>query len=448
MIRDVTHEYQIPYKKKNEQGKLVWFYPDEIYEDVLNLYLRTQRPEGIYKEKTRLRDPFRKFNKFKMQKYMNHAIDKVTKELLNPPDYRNIDYWFDEFKFGASLIRYMIDEMASKKKKVMSFTQESILLKSHDNYIYDFAYDKIHENKMAEQFDEHTSKNNEGITITECDMQFKRGRDFLSGMGFEHIDSKVSSFADVYGIWLKENKNSKNFFISKVKRIDDFQKCSLQRLDCVVPKPDKLLEQLKKIEDERFANHYSNYNKNDSWKGLVLSGYGGREDFIIKPSEMTASWRKANKEKLTWKVKPTKLMKKLDAVKKFLESFPFQFEFERIRILKLSKGEGELERHTDIQDKQAGVGDKQWARLHFPLQTNKDVKFKQWNHDGTVTKAHMKVGELWYLDMRKPHTAVNFGEEDRYHLIVDVRSDERLQGWLVNSSKKYPPHKEADDYED
>ena len=60
----------------------------------------------------------------------------------------------------------------------------------------------------------------------------------------------------------------------------------------------------------------------------------------------------------------------------------------------------------------------------------------------------MKVGELWYLDMRKPHTAVNFGEEDRYHLIVDVRSDERLQGWLVNSSKKYPPHKEADDYED
>ena len=50
--------------------------------------------------------------------------------------------------------------------------------------------------------------------------------------------------------------------------------------------------------------------------------------------------------------------------------------------------------------------------------------------------------------MRKPHTAVNFGEEDRYHLIIDVKSDFHLRNWLENSIEVHPPHKETDDYED
>ena len=58
----------------------------------------------------------------------------------------------------------------------------------------------------------------------------------------------------------------------------------------------------------------------------------------------------------------------------------------------------------------------------------------------------MGEGELWYLDMRKPHTAVNFGEQDRYHLIIDVKSDQRLRDWLVRSSEKYPSTKQVDDY--
>ena len=72
----------------------------------------------------------------------------------------------------------------------------------------------------------------------------------------------------------------------------------------------------------------------------------------------------------------------------------------------------------------------------------------RWNTDGSKTKAHMRVGELWYLDMRKPHTADNFGEEDRYHLIIDVKSDFHLRNWLENSIEVHPPHKETDDYED
>ena len=66
--RDKTTEnFTPPY----QDGK--WIYPDSIYDNILNLFLRTQRPEGIYKENTRLRDPFRKINKFKIQKYLNHS---------------------------------------------------------------------------------------------------------------------------------------------------------------------------------------------------------------------------------------------------------------------------------------------------------------------------------------------------------------------------------------
>ena len=70
IFRDLNHEYEKPY----QDGK--WIYPDPIYDNILNCFLRTQRPEGIYKEKTRLRDPFRKINKFKTQKYLNHSEKK------------------------------------------------------------------------------------------------------------------------------------------------------------------------------------------------------------------------------------------------------------------------------------------------------------------------------------------------------------------------------------
>ena len=104
-------------------------------------------------------------------------------------------------------------------------------------------------------------------------------------------DNLITSFADMYGIWCKQNK-----FVP-VDKIELSQECSLQQINCLVPTPYKLLEQLKTVEDELFANHYSNYNKKNTWSGSVLRGYGGKEDFIIKPSEMTNSLKKENKEK-------------------------------------------------------------------------------------------------------------------------------------------------------
>jgi hypothetical protein len=354
--------------------------------------------------------------------------------------YEFADWVDDNGKIVAAIVFTDISKLSRKIKEVTSFTRKKYQLSASDSYISEIACYPGYENKLSELIKRHEAVGNfisEGITIVECDMQNKRMRDVLVKMGYVRKDNLITSFADMYGFWFKNG--------DRIAGIEPSQEISLQRLDCEVQDTKLLMEQIMNAQQE-FANHYSNYNKNDSWSGLVLKGYGGKEDFIIKPTEMSGTWKKNNLDKLKWKVEDTPLRKILTEVEKFRELLPY--ETERIRILKLSKGEGELERHTDIQDKEAGINDNQWARLHFTLKTNPKVEFTQWNGDGTKTECQMGQGELWYLDMRKPHTAINFGEEDRYHLIIDVKSGPELRKWLVDSSKKYPSTKELDDYDD
>jgi aspartyl/asparaginyl beta-hydroxylase (cupin superfamily) len=42
----------------------------------------------------------------------------------------------------------------------------------------------------------------------------------------------------------------------------------------------------------------------------------------------------------------------------------------------------------------------------------------------------MKTGEAWFLDTRKPHRAINGGEEDRIHLVIDVVANESVRSLL------------------
>ena len=440
-FRDWTKEYDKPYHNDKQ-----WMYDKTpIYDNILDCFLETQRPEGdkSTREKygnTRLRDPFRKINKYKIQQYLGHMEKNMYKEVDWVED--------DTGKIVAIIHYYDLNKMSTKEKKVKSFCgQEYILDKERgDVYIKEMACYPGYEEWLEKLVEKHIAKPKESnkffdteepITIVEIDNQLKRNKDILKNLGFECIDNIVTSFADVYGIWVKGGEN--------LERPDKAQELSLQRLDCDTQDTKELMEQILKLNIDDFANHYSNYNKGNTWKGMVVRGYGGLVDFIVKPAEMVNSWKKENKEKMDWKVKDTPLRKQLPAVEKFADILG-DYEHERIRILMLKEGEGELERHTDRQDVEAGIGDGQWARLHFPLQTNPKVEFKQWNADGTSTKCKMGEGELWYLDMRKPHTAVNFGEQDRYHLIIDVKSDQRLRDWLVRSSEKYPSTKQVDDY--
>ena len=43
----------------------------------------------------------------------------------------------------------------------------------------------------------------------------------------------------------------------------------------------------------------------------------------------------------------------------------------------------------------------------------------------------MKKGECWFLDTRKAHMAINGGDEERIHLVVDIVTEAPLYDKLV-----------------
>ena len=47
-----------------------------------------------------------------------------------------------------------------------------------------------------------------------------------------------------------------------------------------------------------------------------------------------------------------------------------------------------------------------------------------------MSTVNMKVGECWYMDMRKPHRVINGGDEIRTHLVIDVEANDKVRGLL------------------
>lgn len=178
-----------------------------------------------------------------------------------------------------------------------------------------------------------------------------------------------------------------------------------------------------------FSEHYSHYNKRRSWSAVSLRGFGGLPHLIEKPWEMSKPWRLEHADRLLWICADTSVRAQLPEVEPLLEMLggpPFQ----RIRLMKLSKGEGELSRHADITDKEAGTADGRIMRLHIPITTNPGVRFTSWDYEGIERQEHFAAGEGFYLDTRKAHKAINTGEEDRIHLVVDCLANNARRALL------------------
>lgn len=184
-----------------------------------------------------------------------------------------------------------------------------------------------------------------------------------------------------------------------------------------------------------WAQHYSSYNKRQSWTAFALRGFNPKDPLdIVKPAEMSRAWKKEHPEALTaqcdWTVAAPRLPATTAFVGELLSGLGIS-GVERVRLMRLAPGGGELARHADITDRQAGTRDGMIARLHLPIETSPASQFQAWTREGARLQWQMPEGALCYLDQRKPHTVVNAHRTDaRVHLVIDVEASASLRDLL------------------
>ena len=249
--------------------------------------------------------------------------------------------------------------------------------------------------------------------------EHEREQRVVERLGGAFQGSKISAASEIRSVFRRLSSG----LPAGLRDYSTVERAHLTPLDLPTFNPAPLLRAI----EERvsgWSDHYSSYNKRNSWTALALRSFGGDPSFIIKPAEMAKAWKEANPEKLSWVVEDTSLRALLPEAEDLLRLLPGRHE--RVRLMRLAPGGGELSRHADITDPDAGIREGRLARIHLPLVSNPDVVFEGWLPDGRFVRRHMQVGQVWYLDTRKPHRAVNGGTTDRIHLVVDAVVDRHL----------------------
>lgn len=183
---------------------------------------------------------------------------------------------------------------------------------------------------------------------------------------------------------------------------------------------------------EKWEQHYSSYNKRKSWTAFSLFGFDKKDPgFIIKPSEMSKAWKAANQDRVEAVCTATSAARHFPNTLKLVGRL-FPQGFERVRFMRLRGKDGELARHADITDREAGTRDGALMRIHLPIQTSPGCTFTSWSARGQRIDLHLEAGRLFYLDTRKPHAVANAGADDRIHLVVDAAASPALRKAVVN----------------
>lgn len=245
----------------------------------------------------------------------------------------------------------------------------------------------------------------------------------------EFVANKISTFSELTSYYLIKG-SKKGLFesprIYPLSKLDEASSIALRIKNWDAEEVNQKI--IQKLESKAFTNHYSSYNKENTWSAVTLRGYSPDPGFICKPSEMSKKWQKQHEGEY-FALQDTPLMDEFPEVQKFHMRFFKELgcEFQRVRFMRLEPGNGELERHTDQVDRQLGTQVGSIMRFHFPIQTNKDVLFSYWDYNtGEEKKFHMDIHRVHYLDIRKPHRAINGGKQPRIHLVIDVVVTQKL----------------------
>lgn len=248
----------------------------------------------------------------------------------------------------------------------------------------------------------------------------------LSTMGFDRAMTKVSAASDLKGLFVRgpiqilpaplDPADAPGAKILKPRFLSGEERAAI-------------LGEIDAYGRAAFAQHYSGYNKRQSWTAFALRGYDADPGFIIKPSEMSRKWKDENPGRMGAACLDTSACGAFPAVWAALARIPAA-GFQRVRFMRLAGGGGELTRHADITDPEAGTADGKIARLHIPIITAPECLFRSWNQEGVEHRLHMPPAALCYLDTRKPHAVINPAEVERIHLVVDAISGPGLRDWI------------------
>lgn len=247
--------------------------------------------------------------------------------------------------------------------------------------------------------------------------------------GLKWVLSKVSAGSDVRGLYVGGSRAEDRLSRAGVQDTAEHPGIICIKPEWVTKKDHAAMLAEVEAFGTKWANHYSVYNKGGTWSALSFRGYQPDDPyFIIKPAEMSREWKDEHPELLKAKPDWTPIRKHFPTLMRLVDRMPG--EKDRVRLMRLAPGGGELTRHADITDRDAGVADGKLARLHVPIQTNPDVWFQSWNARGEERKLSMALRGLYYLDQRKPHAAKNAGKIERIHLVVDTISGPELRGMI------------------
>jgi len=254
--------------------------------------------------------------------------------------------------------------------------------------------------------------------------EYKLGNKIAKELGFNKIGIKVNSFSDIINVYVLQN-TEKKMNIMKLPKIETI---NIKKVGGISQEDIREMKVKINLLEDLFTNHYSNYNRKKAWGAVSLRGFDSDITMIEKPSEMNNKWKKDH-ENYDYFLQDTKLIHVFKpAIDHILNMLPA--ETERIRLMKLEPNGGILDRHTDQTDKDLGTQDGDIMRLHIPLFTNDKVLFHSWDSQGKETIHNMAEGEVWYLDIRKPHRAVNGGDKARIHLVIDVIVNQNIRGMI------------------
>lgn len=86
----------------------------------------------------------------------------------------------------------------------------------------------------------------------------------------------------------------------------------------------------------------------------------------------------------------------------------------RVMVVALRKNGGAIDPHID-EGEYADV----YSRFHLPLVTDEGCQFYGGTSPGCGEFVHMRRGEVWWFNHKRPHWVFNGSPYNRVHLIVD-----------------------------